>query len=257
MSIPQGSSGIFSVSYFHYRRGMVGEQREGQDIVGRIEEPTGSNALNEWILEDLRSRNREILDKEQARSRLSTFTLLASGAAVSFLVHSNGGLPLNLEILGSLALAVLFGFLGHMSLYFTFFAVVTSDYIRFDLLPRARQCLGKPSIEPYNWEEYLWQKRKESSLPMLAYYLSEGAFFVLPCLGFASYGFYRFSCLDKFSGIATAACVMVGLVLLWLALMGIYTSWKIAPGEKGLRRRAVGIYTSRKIAHSERRVRRQ
>ena len=203
---------------------MVGEQRKGQDIVGRIEEPTGSNALNEWILEDLRSRNREVLDKERMRSRLSTFTLFASGAAVAFLVQSNGKLPLNLEILGSLMLAVLFGFLGHMSLYFVFFAVVSSNYIRFDLLPRARQCLGEPSIEPYGWEEYLWQQRKASSLPMSAYYLSEVAFFVLPSLGFASYGFYQLRHLETLSGIVIGPCAVLMVVLAWLLFIAIRTS---------------------------------
>lgn len=224
---------------------MVGEQREGQDIVGRIEKPTGSHALNEWILEDLRSRNREVLDKERARTRLSTFALLAFGAAAAFLVQSRPELSPVWEILGSFGLAVFFGFLGHMNLYFAFFEVVTSDYIRFDVLPRARQCLGQPPIELYGWEEYLWERRKQFPWTMSAFYISEGALFVLPSLAFVSYGFYRVSHLDKCSGITTMACVMVVLILLWLALAGIYTSWKIAPTEKGLRRRAVGTYRSR------------
>ena len=228
------------MSYFHYREGMVGEQREGQDIVGRIERPTGSHALNEWILEDLRSRNREILDKEQMRNRLSTFTLFALGGTVGFLVQSDIMSQIEWMIFGGFGLAVFFGFLGNMNLFHAFFEVVNSNYIRFNLVPRALECLGEPTIAPYGWEQYLWGQKKESPLTMSAYYVSELAFFfVLPSLGFvalAAYGLYKYyGCGSELvpGAVIWPCAAFFAVVLGWLVFVAIGTIRKMAHREVG------------------------
>jgi len=218
---------------------MVGEQREGQDIVGRIEKPAASHARNEWILEDLRSRNREILDKEQMRNRLFTFTLFALGATVGFLVQSDIMLHIEWMIFGGFGLAMFFGFLGTMSLYFGFFEVVASKYIRSELVPRARHCLGQSLIAPYDWEDYLHKQRKKSPVTMLAYHISEVALFVLPFVGsvaFAVYGlikYYGRGLKPVLEWIIWSYVASFAVVLGWLVFAAILTTlkMKIAYGE--------------------------
>lgn len=140
-------------------------------------------------------------------------------------------------VVGSLGLSVFFGFLGHLSLYLAFFQVITSDYIRFDILPRARRCLEDTSITPYGWEEYLWEQRKDSWLMMSAYFISEGALFVLPSLAFASYGFWRLRALHGLSGPGIAACAVFTALLAWLAFAGIRTAWAVMHSERRFRKR--------------------
>ena len=196
-----------------------------------------TQSINEWILEDLRSRNAEILVKERTRSHLSTFALVVLGAAVAFLAQDSSPLSVEWVLVGSFGLAAFFGFLGHLALYLAFFQVITSDYIRFDVLPRARRLLRSPRVALYGWEEYLWSQRRKSWLTMSAYFISEGALFVLPALGFVAYGSHLLrGNVRSLSKPGFAAFAVLVLVLIWLLMAGIRTTWVIVHSDRRFRK---------------------
>lgn len=194
-----------------------------------------SQGIVQWLIEDLRARNAEIIEKDKQRLQLANFGLLVLAGIFGLMAQNPDALNFEWGPPIALGVAVFFAFLGHQALYSALFSVVSSSYIRDDLLPRIEATLHDETILPYGWENYLWNVRRSSPVAMSALFVSEGGVFALPSFGFTAYGFKMLFGLQLRSAPARIVFWVLVVALGWLAFAACHTAWRLVNNRKTFR----------------------
>lgn len=216
--------------------GPIGERRPA-DGRGWQAHDHSSAILSQWLLEELRARNAEIIEKDKVRLNLASLCLIVLGAFIGLLAQNPGVLAFEWGPVILLGIAAFFAFIGHQALYSALFSVISSNYIRDSIQPRIAVLQRDSGAQLYGWERYLWSQRQHLPVAMSALFISEGGVFALPSFAFTAYALYLLLHLHTRSVAPLAVCAVMLLFLAWLLFAAVHTAWKLIDSEKTFRAR--------------------
>jgi hypothetical protein len=165
----------------------------------------------EWIVEELRARNNEILVTQGSLDRLVHFTLVLLGATLVFLGSST------YRGAGDWAPSIFFGAttlfasLACRFLFYLWMDGTISHYIQHRLVPRLEGIYTNSGDPIYGWEEYIWKQKRARFLQFAGPFTEVGVF-ALPVCGFLGYGILKLINWSDPSMIQTVATyILLGL----------------------------------------------
>lgn len=167
----------------------------------------------EWIAEELRARNNQILATHRSFDQLFHFTLLLLAAVLIFLGSSTYRGAGDWIPSVFFASTLLFASLGSRYLYYLLMDGVMSKYIQERLVPRLGEIYTNSDALMYEWEEYIGNQRRSIFWYLASPFVDMGVF-ALPTLGFFGCGVFK---LTRFSNPSTIQAVAAYVLLVLCA----------------------------------------
>lgn len=181
----------------------------------------------DWVLEEIRARNRQIVALEQTRHSFINYALLLLAAIGAFLgttlLESIG----DFEPVVLLLVGMFFGVLALRYLSYNRATSVMSTYIQTRLLPRLEALYGEGGARLYEWETYIREFRKREGSFMEEVFGGMGVF-IIPGLAFFVMGSYKLFFHKDFLSTSTIFGLVVFCFCLWLIVVGIRIGWRSA-----------------------------
>jgi len=180
----------------------------------------------DWLFEDLKARNKDILQSRELHQRLTSFALLVLGSFIGFLSSPVYAKLSGWEAPVVFGLGLFFTILGHKALGVYFVSTFASDYIVNSILVRLSEIYeGCEGQELYGWEHYRTAKGQKFKASYVATAIGSAGPFLVPAMGFFLYGSLK---LFSKSGLSSSALPLSLLLftLCWMALgLSFWSGW--------------------------------